>query len=142
MSRPDPETLYTALISEPDRLAALRRMQYRCPSRCLLLDALALPDGDILLHQKRYKYSDGINRERSSEEGRAKNTFDGDRHWKPPGSYYIGSSALNLTDAEGATLGIQCDHVLVQLKPSEFRSDWDKGHAEVRIRADGTRYAL
>lgn len=138
----DAEALYVAVINEPGRLRTIRRLQYRCTAvdRCLLLDAIDTPLG-VLLHQKRFKNSDALNQQRSNEAGRAKNTFDGDRHWKPR-TFYIEQSALALDDADGATLEVLCDHVMAQIKPSAFAHDWTAGLAEVRVRADGTRYAV
>lgn len=142
MSAVDPETLYAALLSDGDRLRTLRRLQYRGQGcRCLLLDAIEVPEPErVLLHQLRYKHGPERNSERSSAEGRAANTYDGDNHWKPR-TFYIGTSALDLTDAEGATLNVLCDHVDVNMKPSEFRADWSAGHADVTVRPDGSRYA-
>lgn len=137
----DPEVLYTALLSDGDRLNGIRRLQYRCPRRCLLLDAVEVPEPErVLLHQKRYKLSGTWNAERSSEAGRKANTYDGENHWKPR-TYYLGQSALDLSDSEGATLDVQCDHVHVPLKPSAFQADWQAGHAEMTVRPDGSRYA-
>jgi hypothetical protein len=146
----DPEPLYVALIGDPARLGKLRRLQYRCDTerRCLLLDAVATGD-TILLHQKRFKNSDAVNKRRSNEAGRARNTFDGDRHWLPR-SYFIGQSALaHPDDRPTPRLSLQCDHVGVlpggddlTLSALDFHDDWDAGRAEVRVRADGTRYAV
>lgn len=146
---PDPETLYSALINSR-RLSDLRRMTYWCPSRCLLLDAIQVPDpGRVLLHQKRHKFSDRINEARSSEAGRRRNTFDGEDHWKPR-TYYIGSSALDYPDdVPVMQQSLQCDHVgvlpdggEVTITAAAFQADWRAGHAEVRIRKDGTRYPV
>lgn len=137
----DPEALYVALLNEPGRLRDLRRLQYRCqPHRCLLLDAIDV-HGHVLLHQQRYKLSPDWNAARSSAAGRAKNTEDGRNHWRSQ-SYWIETSALALTDEERATLGLQCDHVDKQLRPSEFRAAWDAGHAEVSARPDGSLTAV
>lgn len=137
------DTLYIALIGDPARMRGAQRLRYWCDrhKRCLLLDAVGLPTGDVILHQKRYKLSDELNLARSSADGRAKNTFDGENHWKPR-TYYIDTSALDLDDTDGATLEIQCDHVIKPLTPSEFRSDWTARRAEVRVRPDGSRYAV
>lgn len=144
----EPEALYVALIGDPARLREVRRLTYRCHAeRCLLLDALAVGDA-VLLHQKRFKNSDEVNQRRSNEAGRARNTFDGDNHWKPR-SYWIGQSALaHPEDRPAPRLSIQCDHVgvvdgqdLTLLAP-EFHADWAAGHAEVRVRSDGGRYAV
>jgi hypothetical protein len=147
---PDAEALYIALIGDPKRLKTLRRLQYRCSrdDRCLLLDAVAIGD-TVLLHQKRFKNSPEVNVRRSSESGRAANTFDGRNHWKPR-TYYIASSALNYPDENPPPRqSIQCDHVGVTgagddvcLTAADFQGDWTAGHAEVVVRADGTRYAV
>lgn len=146
MSAPDPETLYRALTADPGRPRTLRRLQYRCPERCQLLDAIDI-SGTVLLHQKRFKQSDAVNRKRSSDAGRAKNTFDGNNHWKPR-TYFIDSSALAYPN-DTPTPRLAIDHVGVlpdgnelTLSAIDFHTDWDAGHAEVRVRSDGTRYAV
>lgn len=149
MNLPEPEALYVALVSDARRLGSLRRLQYRCTSkdRCLLLDAVAVGES-VLMHQKRFKQSDVVNQRRSNDEGRAKNTFDGDNHWMPR-TFWIGRSALNHPEDERSRLAIQCDHVGVlpnggeiALTAREFHDDWREQHAEIRVRADGSRYAV
>lgn len=148
MNGVDAESLYVSLIGDPTRLRGLRRLQYRCSQRCLLLDAIELP-GTVLLHQKRYKYSADLNEARSSDAGRAKNTFDGANHWRPR-TYFIESSALAYPDDRPTPrLGIQCDHVgatatgaEVTLLAPDFQSDWRAGHTDVTVRNDGTRFAV
>ena len=148
MTTVDPEILYVALIGDPARLRGLRRMQYRCADRCLLLDAVAVLE-TILLHQKRYKNSGAVNQRRSNAAGRANNTSDGDNHWKPS-TYFIESSALAYPDdTPPLQLGIQCDHIGVlvdgnglTLSAPDFHADWAAGHAEITVRRDGTRYAV
>lgn len=147
---PDPEALYVALMGDPTRLRALRRLTYRCADRkrCLLLDAVAVAE-TILFHQKRFKNSNEVNQRRSNEAGRSKNTFDGDRHWMPR-SYFIGQSALAYPDGNPTPRqSLQCDHVGVladgndlTLSARDFHTDWRDGHAEVIVRGDGTRYAV
>lgn len=152
MTSPDPEVLYIALVNDSKRRAALHQLTYRCAhdDRCLLLDALEIPGPErVLLHQKRFKNSDEVNRRRSSEAGRRANTVDGDRHWKPR-TYYIGQSALDYPDDRPTPrLSVQCDHVGVlpdgsdcTLLATDFHADWQAGHSEVRMRADGTRFAV
>lgn len=137
----DPDILYTALLNEPGRLSSLRRLQYRCqPHRCLLLDAIDV-NGHVLLHQQRYKLSPDWNAARSSAAGREKNTEDGENHWRAR-TYWIETSALDLTDGEGATLGLQCDHLDKQLRPSQFHAAWSGGHADVSVRPDGSLTAV
>jgi hypothetical protein len=134
------------LLGSPGRIE--RRLQYRCTSRCLLLDAIEAGES-VLLHQKRYKNSDEINLRRSNEAGRARNTFDGDNHWKPR-SYWIGQSALaHPEDLPEPRISLQCDHVGVlpdgselTLRASAFHEDWRAGHAEVRVRSDGSRFSV
>lgn len=143
------EDLYVRLIGDPGRLRELRRLRYWCDRsdrRCLLLDAVGVLD-TILMHQKRFKQSDEINERRSSAAGRTKNTFDGQGHWKPR-TYFVDTSALALDDPV-ARLAIQCDHVgvlpdgnEVTLSPDSFWADWNAGHTEVRVRADGTRFVV
>ncbi|REF30632.1 hypothetical protein [Calidifontibacter indicus] len=139
----DAAELYRALLGS-DRLPTLRRMTYRCATkdRCLLLDAVETPLGTVL-HQTRYKYSPAENEKRSSASGRAKNTFDGVNHWRER-TYYIGESALAYPDdLPSPQLGVSCDHVLEYLlAATEFRDDWSAGRVEIRVRADGSRYAV
>ena len=140
---PDPEVLYVAMIGDPSRLRALRRLRYWCANeRCLLLDAIEVAD-TIVLHQKRYKYSPAENADRSSESGRRANTYDGENHWKEH-SYFIGTSALAHPEDDGLQyLGLHCDHIAeYALQPSEFDADLRDGHTEVRLRADGTRFVV
>lgn len=145
---PEPGDIYAALISDPGRLRSLHRLEYRCPRRCLLLDAIEI-GATVLLHQKRFKNSDAVNLRRSSESGRAANTYDGRNHWRER-SFYIEQSALAHPDDHPAPrLSLQCDHVGVQpngddlaLMAADFRDDWDQGLAEVTVRADGTRFGV
>ena len=147
MNSPDPEILYRALIGDPARLRHVRRLQFRCPERCLLLDAIAVAD-TILMHQKRFKQSDEVNQRRSNSAGRAKNTYDGASHWKPR-TYFIGQSALAYPEDNNSQLAIQCDHVgvlsdgdMVTVTAPEFHNHWNDGHAEVIARPDGSRYTV
>ena len=92
MKLPHPEALYVALIGDPRRLSGLRRLRYWCArERCLLLDAIEVAN-TVLMHQKRYKYSQAENASRSSDPGRRANTYDGENHWKAH-TYFIGTSA-------------------------------------------------
>lgn len=137
----DPAVLYRALMVS-DRLPHLRRLTYRCatPARCLLLDAVETPLG-LLLHQRRYKYSEAENEARSSESGRRKNTYDGASHWRER-TYYLEQSALAYPDDTPAPhLGITCDHVLDHLLSARsFHDDWGAGHAVVLVRPDRSTY--
>lgn len=152
MSQPEPERLYSALVGHPARLKGLRRLTYRCENRCLLLDAIAIDLEDpptILLHQNGYKLSHGVNTNRSSEGGRARNTSDGDRHWKPR-TYYLADSALSWQGSIKSGQSLDCDHVgvatdravSVLLTADDFYADWTAGHAEMTVRRDGSRYAV
>lgn len=142
-----PDDLYTALVSS-GRLAELRRLTYRCTvARCLLLDVVETPLG-VVLHQKRFKNSSEVNQRRSNAAGRAKNTLDGDRRWKPR-TYFLQQSALSWPDDAAGGQSLQCDHVGVLadggdliLRSVDFAADWQARHTEVRVRPDGTRYAL
>ena len=152
----DAESLYVALISNPGRLSQLRRLTYRCAKhRCLLLDVVETPLG-VVLHQKRFKQSAEVNEGRSNEAGRAKNTFDGDNHWKPR-TYWLNESALSLSDDPRSNQPLNCDHVGprpgglrdselgvqdVVLRAQDFAADWSARHAEVRVQRDGSRYAV
>lgn len=143
----DAEELYRALLSS-GRLPTLRRLTYRCATRrCLLLDAVETPLG-VLVHQDRYKYSEGQNLARSSEDGRRVNTYDGVNHWREH-SYWLTSSALahpsqpGVIGGETMGLGFSCDHVLdVMLTADDFEGDWRAGRVEVRVRPDGSTYAV
>lgn len=138
----DAGELYRALLVS-GRLPSLRRLTYRCVNRCLLLDAVELLElGTVLLHQKRYKLSDGYNGQASSPAGRAANTYDGDNHWKSR-SYFIDNTLMLDVSPEGVGQQLQCDHVPpMLLNPAQFQRDWTAGHAGVVVRADGSRYAV
>lgn len=143
----DAAELYRAVMVS-GRLPALRRLTYRCHARrCLLLDAVETPLG-VVCHQIRFKQSDGVNEARSSATGRAKNTFDGNNHWRPR-TYYVDVSALAWPQTTGSRLSVQCDHVgvlsdgsPVVVTAQEFEEHWQAGHTEIRMRADGSRYAV
>lgn len=139
-NRPDPDVLYSALLNGA-RLSSLRRLTYRChAARCLLLDVVDTPVG-VLIHQKRYKYSDEQNLQRSSAAGRAANTLDGNNHWRAH-SYFIETSALANAERAGRT-DVSCDHVLgYPLTAATFWTDWKSDTTEVRVRVDHTRYAV
>lgn len=144
--RPDAETVYNALIGSPSRLRGLRRMQYRCESRCLLLDAVAV-SGTILLHQRRYKTS--VARYPGSRPGST--TFDS-RHYRPRTAWSTGDRAIFYVPfVAGPQLpepmpprvaDLHCDHADPQLTWRDFNADWDSGHAEITVRANGSRYAV
>jgi hypothetical protein len=139
----DAADLYRALLVS-GRLSGLRRLTYRCDrqrQRCLLVDALDTPLG-LVLHHVRYKYSGTENEKRSNASGRGKNTYDGENHWRER-TYFAEESALADPDDDMLRLALTCDHVLDQLLSApEFYADWNAGHTEVRVRADGSRYAV
>lgn len=134
------EDLYRALLTS-GRLPGLRRLTYRCTAaRCLLLEAVETPLG-VVVHQTRYKYSEAENLARSSESGRAANTYDGRNHWRER-TYYLKQSALSWPDDPGGQ-ELTCDHVLGHLlTAADFQRDWRAGHATVRLRPDGSRYSV
>lgn len=144
MSERHAAELRDALLNDPNRLRVLRRMQYRCDNErhCLLLDVIETSLG-TLLHQNRYKYSEAENEQRSSESGRRKNTYDGENHWQER-TYFVEQSALaHPDDLPTPILGVSCDHVLDHaLLATDFRDDWSARRAEVRVRRDGSRYAV
>ena len=123
------ESLYPKLVLVAKRMR-LHRLTYRCRNRCLLLDAIETPAG-IVLRQKRYKFSDGLNASRSSADGRRVNTYDGDDHWKAH-TYFLSSSALAFPD-DPSVLDVQCDHTIAAVRPAEFQADWDSGVSEITL---------
>lgn len=146
------ERIYRAAVNAPGSIP--HRLQYRCSEhRCLLLDVIPLPDGNAVLHQARFKQSPDVNARRSNEAGRRANTYDGDRHWHSR-TYLLTQSALSLNGptvavGEGLSSGAKvepnqplwCDHVLEYcLSSSDFRDDLAAGHAEVRVRPNGSRF--
>lgn len=120
------EALYPKLVRVAGRLR-LRRLTYRCRDRCLLLDVVQTPQG-VLAHQKRYKFSEGLNETESSPSGRRANTTDGANHWNAQ-SYFLDDAGRSWDDAVG--LRIQCDHQALTLSWREFETDWAAGVAEV-----------
>ena len=127
-----PEDLYRALTAT-GRKSKLRRIEYRCPRRCLLLEAVETPLG-ILIHQNRYKLSPAQNEARSSADGRAANTYDGDRHWQER-SYFLADSALSWPEPEVSQV-LTCDHVLAfPLTSARLTADWGARRTEVSIHA-------
>lgn len=142
----DAADLYRALLVS-DRLPTLRRLTYRCHAhRCLLLDAVDTPLG-VIVHEGARKFSPMVNHRRSNPGMRASRTVDGFRHWKS-NTYFLLGSALGYSPAAlpgvpAPPTDVSCDHVLAhKLDPQDFAADWAAGHAEVRVRADGSRYAV
>ena len=86
----------------------------------------------IVLRAKGYKRSPALNEAASSSSARATKTLDGDRRWPP----------RTLFAEDCVNLDLNCDHVhQVVISVREIESDLAGRHAELRIRADGTRYA-
>lgn len=74
---------------------------FRCEKRkCPLLYVYDTVQG-LILHQPRYKNSEIVNAESSSESGRRANTIDGDRRWKSQSYFFsqVSNPVLN------------CDHI-------------------------------
>lgn len=96
---------YEAMKPKDRRAAALAI--WRCEQKgCTLLHVWRSPMG-ILFYQPRYTSSPGMNAESSTEAGRAKNTFDGDNHWKPTAGVLD-----HLRDwGKDAGLTVQCAHI-------------------------------
>jgi hypothetical protein len=144
----DADELYRALL-QSEALKERRRLQYRCERRCLLLDAIDAGPLGVVVHQNRYKLSTEQNLRRSNEDGRRANTYDGANHWRER-SYFLEQSALAWPDDEPQPrLSLQCDHVGVladgtnlTITAQAYRDDWNRGHAEVIVRRDGSRYAV
>ncbi|WP_271396010.1 hypothetical protein [Neomicrococcus lactis] len=67
--------------------------------RCKMAEVFITASG-VLIHQPGYKLSPAVNLDHSSEEGRAKNTLDGERRWKS--QTYFSDQCLNLS--------LNCDH--------------------------------
>lgn len=139
---PDAETIYRALTSTR-RIGELRRLTYRCHAqRCLLLDAAEVPSVGWIIHVKRYKNSPTVNESTSVAEARAKETTDGDRHWRPR-TFWAVQSTLSRPDIPEASLHLNCDHVLRHdLTARRFHQDREAGHAEVMVRADHSYVVL
>lgn len=146
MTTPDEATLYQALRSSPSQLKRLRRLTYRCEQRCLILDSIRVNPGTVLMHYEAWKYSPEANIRLSNEFGRARSTRDGNRRWRGQ-DFYAGEERTEPSDHPGIQLS--CDHVGVLsdgsqlfLSLDDFYADWHSGHTEMRVRRDGTRYAL
>lgn len=96
---------YEAMKPKDRRAAALAI--WRCEQKgCTLLYVWRSPMG-TLFYQPRYKSSPGMNAEWSNEAGRARNTFDGDNHWKPT------AGVLDQLRPFGDEAGmfVQCGHI-------------------------------
>lgn len=115
--------VYRALRSKGE-LSSHRILSYRCPSRCLLVDVLNLPQG-VIFHVPAYKLSPQVNDAASSPEGRAKNTSDGQRRW----------NAHTFFQEDCVNVSLSCDHVRqVVLDKADIQKDLDARHAEVVLK--------
>ena len=84
-------------------------LEYFCKARrgCLLLLVWRTRDG-LMFYQPGYKLAPDFNTEHSTADGRAANTVDGDRRWKPQAGALHGFYR-DLPDGGG--LQLQCGHV-------------------------------
>lgn len=131
------ELIYNTLLSKGDLHSRRRNVQclsYRCAEHgCGLLDVITTPSGVVIVGFPRYKTSPEWTVESSSEDGRTANTEDGDRHWR--------CHAGPMSAVSNPTLN--CDHLRsVLLLDADLQRDLAAGHAEVRVRRDGSRYAV
>lgn len=123
------DATYRALKST-GALKSHRLLTYRCPKRCMLLDVVNLPAPvGLIVHSPRYRLSPGLNAASSSASGRAKNTEDGDNHWKAHTFPVRAMSRPLLT----------CDHLRVPLEDVDFEADLEARHAEVVMLPTGER---
>lgn len=124
------DRIYSALAATR-KLNDHRILTYRCRARrCLLLDFVQVP-GAVVVHSPAYRLSPSLNASTSNEDGRAKNTFDGDRRWKA--HTYDARSALNFV--------LNCDHVRgIVLEKSAVQADLDTRHSQFVVSASGERY--
>ena len=120
--------VYRALKSKGE-LRSHRILSYRCPSRCLLVDVLSLPQG-VIFHVPAYKQSPKVSDATSSPEGRAKNTSDGQSRWVA--HTFFAQDCINVS--------LNCDHVLQGvLDKADIQADLDARHAEVVVLPTGER---
>lgn len=111
------------------------RLTYRCyrKQRCAVMHVIDLPHGRVFGFP-RYKTSEAVTQATSSEAGRANNTEDGDHRWKSHASFV----PRVVSDAT-----LACDHLNgVVLDAAAIEEDLATGHADVRVRPDGSRYAV
>lgn len=82
--------------------------RFICQKHGCVLATVVRVGGETLARTKDYKLSPGLNRERTVESARRKNTLDGDRHW-PGHTHDVADLALS-----GESLGIDlsCRHGL------------------------------
>jgi hypothetical protein len=99
------------LCESPGGLKKLRPVtvvEYRCAARrCLLLVVWRTPDG-FMFYQPSYRLAADVNAQSSTPSGRARNTIDGERAWKPQAGLLDGRYR-GLPNGGGLTL--QCGHV-------------------------------
>lgn len=85
----------------------------RCRNRgCLLLEAWKI-QGHVAAYKPGFKQSRTLNLERSNESGRQRNTYDGDRHWKPHA--FLLDAARDWPEHR---VTLQCDHVELMIATS------------------------
>lgn len=108
---------------DPRRLRTVMLAEYRCPVRgCLLLHAWQSPAG-VLFYRPAYKIGREMNLTESSESGRARNTTDGENHWKPQAGLL--DTYRDVGWREGVRITLRCDHVNVAVHPGKIIRDID-----------------
>ncbi len=103
--------------------------EYRCRQRCGLLVAWQAPGPIRLARLRPYKLSAGKNQAKSTPSARAKNTLDGDRHWR--------SRVLVLDDLAGwpgLALDLNCDHYAGHILASELLAEIAEARPGVPVR--------
>lgn len=116
-----PDALYSALVAGANRLR-LRRLTYRCSRRCLLLDAIAAPQG-VIVHLNECK----VSAERVAS-GRAVRRRWGSR------TFDVDISTLRFRGNDAAHwLLVQCDHTEARLGADEFWGDWESTRSTVTL---------
>lgn len=82
--------------------------RYLCAKgNCKLATVVKIGDS-VIARTKDYKFSPGVNAQRSVESARGRNTLDGERHW--PGHTFDVSDLAGWGDQAG--LDMNCRHVL------------------------------
>ena len=137
------------LLRREGKVRCLPHVEYRCRAeKCLLLGAYDI-NGEVLIHQREYKYSPAKNEACSNAAGRAKHTTDNNRHWRGH-TYWIGTSALDRSwtsggeavptvtvfiDEDGKShhgstlsgMNLTCDHLdSTLLTADRFWNDWER----------------
>lgn len=95
---------------------------YRCERRCALLEAYNTVHG-IILYFPRYKLSEQVNAQDSSEAGRLRNTEDGHRHWKSSADFLV----------PNLSLPVQCDHERISVQSDDVAAAVSAGTREVIV---------